>query len=93
VYNDVDRFVTRTELWLQWADAHGVRYDDVGKSFDDVGRDYHQTSDAYREVLAPELRSPSWMGEWDDVARVPFAAHEELPQPHDAPTRDRGFRL
>jgi len=54
--HDAHRLVTRTGLWLQWADAHGVRYDDVGKSFDDVARDYYQTSDAYRELLTPALR-------------------------------------
>ena len=54
--HDADRLATRAQLWLQWADAHGVRYDDAGKSFDDVARDYHQTSDAYRELLTPEAR-------------------------------------
>lgn len=54
--HDAHRLVTRTGLWLQWADAHGVHYDDAGKSFDDVARDYHQTSDAYRELLTPEAR-------------------------------------
>ena len=54
--HDADRLVTRTGLWLQWAEEHGVRYDDSGKSFDDVARDYHQTSDAYRELLTPEAR-------------------------------------
>lgn len=48
------RLVTETELWLQWADAHGVRYDDSGKSFDEIARDYYETSDAYRELLAPD---------------------------------------
>ena len=50
------RPISRTELWLQWADAHGVHYDDAGKSFGDVARDSHQTSDAYRELLTPEAR-------------------------------------
>ena len=54
--HDADRLVTRAQLWLQWADEHGVRYDDAGKSFDDVARDYYQTSDAYRELLTPALR-------------------------------------
>lgn len=53
---DAHRLVTRTELWLQWADAHGVHYDDAGKSFDDVAPDYHQTSDAYRAFLTPKAR-------------------------------------
>lgn len=53
---DADCLVTRTELWLQWADEHGVRYDDAGKSFDAVARDYYQTSDAFRELLTPALR-------------------------------------
>jgi len=144
--HDPDRAVTRIELWLQWADAHGVRYDDVGKSFDDVARDFYQTGDAYRELLTPELRvdglsathqaaantayarallieaaierrggdldlyvdpvqvrdpngrivppqqSPEAMGEWEDVAPVPFTAPKKPPQQHDAPTTDRGFR-
>lgn len=143
--HDAHRLVTRTELWLQWADAHGVRYDDFGKSFDDVARDYYQTSDAYRELLTPAMRgdglsathqaaantayarallieavierrggdldlyvdpvqvrdphgrtvppqqSPEVMGEWESIA-TPAAAPEELPQPHDAPTTDWGFR-
>ena len=143
---DPDRLVTRIELWLQCADAHGVRYDDVGQSFDDVARDYHQTSDAYRELLTPEARGdslsathqaaantayarallteaaierragdldlyvdpvqvrdphgrivppkqrPEAMGEWEDVAPVPFAAAEEPAQQHDARTTDRGYR-
>lgn len=46
--------ITGTELWLRWADAHGVRFDDDGKSFDEVARDYYETSDAYRELLAPD---------------------------------------
>ena len=54
--HDADRLVTRTGLWLQWAEEHGVRYDDSGKSFDDVARDFYQTSDAYREFLTPEAR-------------------------------------
>jgi len=144
--HDPDRIVTRIELWLRWADAYGVRYDDVGKSFDDVARDFYQTGDAYRELVTPELRgdglsathqaaantayarallieaaierrggdldlyvdpvqvrdpngrivppqqSPEVMGEWEDVAPVPFTAPEEPPQQHDAPTTDRGFR-
>ena len=54
--HDADRLVTRAQLWLQWADAHGVRYDDAGKSFDDVARDYYETSDAYRELLSRGAR-------------------------------------
>ena len=54
--HDADRLVTRAQLWLQWADEHGVRYDDAGKSFDDVARDFYQASAAYRELLAPEAR-------------------------------------
>lgn len=46
--------ITGTELWLQWADAHGVRYDGDGKSFDGVARDYYETRDAYRELIAPD---------------------------------------
>lgn len=48
------RLVTGTELRLQRADEHGVRYDDPGKSFDEIGRDDHGASDAYRELLAPD---------------------------------------
>ncbi|BEH01698.1 hypothetical protein brsh051_09790 [Brooklawnia propionicigenes] len=54
--HDADRLVTRAQLWLQWADEHGVLFDDAGKSFDDVARDYCQTSDAYRELLSREAR-------------------------------------
>ena len=50
------RPISRTELVLQWAAAHGFHYDDAGKSFGDVARDSHQTSDAYRELLTPEAR-------------------------------------
>ena len=53
---DPDRLVTRIEWWLRRADAHGVRYDDVGKSFGDVARDFSQTGDPYRALLTPELR-------------------------------------
>lgn len=144
--HDAHRHATRIEMWLRWADAHGVGYDEGGKSFDDVARDFYQTGDAYRELVTPELRgdglsathqvaakaayaralligaaierrggdldlyvdpvqvrdpngrivppqqSPEAMGEWGDVAPVPFATLEEPPQPHDASTTDRGFR-
>ncbi len=51
------RRVTAIEVWLEWAEEHGVRrYDGAGKSFDDVARDYYQTSDAYRGLLTPEAR-------------------------------------
>lgn len=143
--DDAARLVTRAQLWLRWADAHGVRHDDVGKSFDDVARDFYQAGAAYRGLLTPEARgdglsathqaaantayarallieavidrrggdldlygdpvqvrhphgrivppqqSPEVMGEWESIA-TPAAAPEELQQPHDAPTRDRGFR-
>lgn len=55
MYPEPHRLVTETELWLRWADAHGVRYDDSGMSFDEIARDYYGTSDAYRELLAPDL--------------------------------------
>ena len=71
--HDADRLVTRTELWLQWADAHGVRYDDVGKSFDDVARDYYQTSDAYRELLIPELRGDGLSATHQAAANTAYA--------------------
>lgn len=144
--HDADRLVTQAQLWLQWADEHGVSYDDAGKSFDDVARDYYQTSDAYRELLTPEARGDGLsathkaaantayaralliesvierrggdldlyvdpvqvrdphgrivppqqrheaMGEWEDVAPVPFAAREEPARQHDARTTDRGYR-
>lgn len=143
--HDPDRLVTRIDLWLRWADDHGVRYDDAGKSFDDVARDYYETSGACRELLTPALRGdglsamhqatantayarallieavierrggdldlyvdpvqvrdphgrivppqqgPEVMGEWESIA-TRAAAPEELPQLHDAPTTDRGFR-
>jgi len=144
--HDADRLKARAELWLAWADYHGVRYDDAGKSFDDVARDYHRTSDVYRELMNREARGdvlsathkaaantayarallieaaierrggdldlyvdpvqvcdpqgrivppqqrPEAMGEWEDVALVPFAAPEEPAQQHDARTTGRGYR-
>lgn len=42
--------------------------------------------------IVPPQQSPEAMGEWEDVAPVPFAAHEEPPQQQDAPNTDRGFR-
>ncbi len=32
------------------------------------------------------------MGEWEDVAPVPFTAAEEPPQQHDTPPMDKVFR-
>lgn len=64
--------ITRTELWLQWADAHGVRYDDDGTSFDEVARDYYETSDAYRELLAPDV-SGSQSATHQAAARTAYA--------------------
>lgn len=144
--HDPDRLVTPIELWLRWADAHGVRYADAGKSFDDVARDCYQASEACRELLTasapgdvlsvthraaantayarallieaaierrggdldlyvdpvqvrdphgrivPPKQRPEAMGEWEDVAPVPFAAAEEPAQQHDARTTDRGYR-
>lgn len=52
---DPHHLVTSTELWLQWAADHGVRYDDTGKTFEDVARDYYQSSDSYRELMYPDL--------------------------------------
>ncbi len=68
-----DRLVTRAQLWLQWADAHGVRYDDAGKSFDDVARDYYQTSDAYRELLTPGLRDDGLSSTHQAAANTAYA--------------------
>nr|NLI51357.1 hypothetical protein [Propionibacterium sp.] len=50
------RRVTAIEVWLAWAEEHGVRYDGAGKSSDDVARDFCQTSDVYRGHLTPEAR-------------------------------------
>ena len=71
--HDGHRLVTRIELWLQWADAHGVRYDDAGKSFDDVARDYYQTSDAYRELLTPEARGDGLSATHKAAANTAYA--------------------
>lgn len=71
--HDAERLVTRTELWLQWADAHGVRYDDVGKSFDDVARDFYQTSEACRELLTPEARGDSLSATHQAAANTAYA--------------------
>lgn len=144
--HDAVRLVTPAQVWLQWVDEHGVRYDDAGKSFDDVARDYDQTSDAYREFLTPEAggdvlsathmaavntayarsllieaaierrggdldlyvdpvqvrdprgrivppqQRPDAVGEWGDVALVPFATPEDPAQQHDSRTIDRGYR-
>ena len=71
--HDGHRLVTRIELWLQWADAHGVRYDDSGKSFDDVARDYYQTSEAYRELLTPEVRGDGLSATHKAAANTAYA--------------------
>lgn len=62
-----------TELWLQWADAHGARYDDAGKSFDDVARDYYGTSEAYRELLTPGLSDDSLSSTRQAAANTAYA--------------------
>lgn len=46
--------VTATEVWLQWAAEHGVRYEDTGQPFDTVARDYYETSDALSELFSPD---------------------------------------
>lgn len=46
------RLVSGAALWLQWTDAHGVRYNDGRESFDDSGQDSHAKSVAYREAAA-----------------------------------------
>ena len=71
--DDADCFVTRTEMWLKWADAHGVRYDDVGKSFDDVARDFYQASEACRELLTPEARGDSLSATHQAAANTAYA--------------------
>lgn len=38
--------VTGTRLWLQPADAHGVRFDDACRPFDDTGHDDDATGDS-----------------------------------------------
>ncbi|WP_454227177.1 hypothetical protein [Propioniciclava flava] len=68
-----ERPVTRTESWLQWADDHGVRCDDAGKSFDDVARDHHQTRDAYRELLTPEARGDGLSATHQAAANTAYA--------------------
>lgn len=71
--HEAHHLVTRTELWLQWADAHGVRYEDADKSFDDVARDHNQTSDAYRELLTPELRGDGFSATRQAAANTAYA--------------------
>lgn len=71
--HDADHLVTRAQLWLPWADEHGLRYDDAGKSFDDVARDYYQTSDAYRELLTPEARGGVLSGTHKAAANTAYA--------------------
>lgn len=51
--------VTDAELRLRWADAHGVRHDDAGESFDEIAQDNYATSDAHRELLAPDPTAPT----------------------------------
>lgn len=51
---DPNRLVPATEVWLEWAADHGVRYDDCCESFDDLVRNFYQTSDSYRELTSPE---------------------------------------
>ena len=71
--HDAHRLVTRIELWLQWAEDHGVRYDDAGKSFDDVVRDYYQTSDVYRELLTPAPRGGGLSATHQAAANTAYA--------------------
>jgi len=56
---ETHRFVTRTEPWLQRADAHGVQYDETGKSFEEIALDYYEPSDAYRELFVPDPMGPT----------------------------------
>ena len=42
-----------TGLWLQWADADGVRSDAEGKASYVVAMDNRETPDVYRVLLAP----------------------------------------
>lgn len=71
--HDAVRLVTRAQLWLQWADEHGVSYDTSGKSFDDVARDYYQTSDAYRELLTPAMRGDGLSATHEAAANTAYA--------------------
>ena len=71
--DDPDRLVIRTELWLQWAADHGVRYDDADKSIDDVARDYYQTRDASRELLAPDLMGGTLTASHQMAANTAYA--------------------
>lgn len=71
--HDPDRLVTRIDLWLRWADDHGVRYDDAGKPFDDVARDYYETSEACRELLTPALRGDGLSATRQATANTAYA--------------------
>jgi len=46
--------VSGTGRRLVLADAHGAQYDEAVKSLDAMARDYYGTSDACRELLAPD---------------------------------------
>lgn len=60
-------------MWLQWAQDHGVGYDDAGKSFDDVARDYYQTSDVYLELLTPAPRGGGLSATYQAAANTAYA--------------------
>lgn len=57
---DADGLVTRTELWLQWADDH-------------VARDHYQTSDANCEILTPEPRGGGGSAAHQAAGSTPYA--------------------
>lgn len=54
MYPRAQRLVTGRERWFLWVNAHGVQYDDAIKSLDEVAQDYHESGDAYRELLATD---------------------------------------
>jgi len=73
VNQDPHHLVTRTELWLQAAAEHGVRYDDTGKSFAEVARDYYRTGDSYRELVYPDLGDDALTASHRAAANVAYA--------------------
>ncbi len=51
---DRNRPVSRTVLQPRWADAHGVRYDAVGRASDEIAMDHYETREAHRVLRAPD---------------------------------------
>lgn len=51
---DRNRPVSKTVLELQWADAHGIRYDALGEASNEIAMDHYETREAHRVLRAPD---------------------------------------